>query len=149
LGQHVIALPVVPARGFARGGKRCSSSALRFSRPRTSISDSPRLSAGLEHESGLVGRELEQDAAGLAEVDGLVHLAIHHRRQPKLRGGHSVAPPLLVGVADRERDVVRRSGAHLAGLLGRLVVDDEAVTALAPRQPASLAPRRRPEHVTE
>src|SRR5580700_8309150 len=30
---------------------------------------------GLEHESGIVGRELEQNAAGLAEVEGLGHLA--------------------------------------------------------------------------
>src|SRR5229473_6983637 len=37
---------VVPARGFARGGKRSSSSARRFSRSPTSTSDSPRLSAG-------------------------------------------------------------------------------------------------------
>jgi hypothetical protein len=58
-------------------------------------------------------------------------------------------PALLLAVADRERDVVHRCGAHLAGLLGGLVVDDEAVTALAARQPAWVASGRHPEHVTE
>jgi hypothetical protein len=43
---HVAAQSVVPARGFAKGGKRSSSSARRFSRSPTSTSDSPRLSVG-------------------------------------------------------------------------------------------------------
>jgi len=43
---HVAARSVVPARGFARGRKRSSSSARRFSRSPTSTSDSPRLSVG-------------------------------------------------------------------------------------------------------
>src|ERR1700750_555672 len=51
---------------------------------------------GLEHEAGLVGRELEQDTAGLAEVDRLVRLAVHHRRGPKARGVDSGAPALLL-----------------------------------------------------
>ena len=41
---------------------------------------------GLEHEAGPVSRELEQNAAGLAEVDGLGHLAIQHGRRPEPGG---------------------------------------------------------------
>ena len=37
----------------------------------------------LEHEAGLVGSEFEQNATGLAEVDGFGHLAIQHGRRPE------------------------------------------------------------------
>jgi hypothetical protein len=104
---------------------------------------------GLEHESGLVGRELEQNAAGLAEVEGLGHLAIQHGRRPEPEVGDAVAPAVLVPVSDRERDVVHRSGAHLAGVRGRLVVDEEAVTAVASRPPGSLALGLHSEHLLQ
>ena len=37
---------------------------------------------GLEHKARLIGGDLEQNAAGLAEVNGFEHLAIQNRCRP-------------------------------------------------------------------
>jgi hypothetical protein len=63
-------------------------------------------------EARRVGRDLEQDAAGLAEVDRVEVLPVDHGRDVEAEGGDALAPFALdLPRLGAERDVVDRAGA--------------------------------------
>src|SRR4029078_7137951 len=71
-----------------------------------------RLGRLVSRESGPVSRELEEDAAGLAEVDRAEVVAVDDRRRVRLgRRQQALAPRVLLAEADTPRDVMHRAGA--------------------------------------
>ena len=68
-----------------------------------------------------IGSDLEEHAAGLAEVDGLEVLPVQHRRDIEAQGQNGLPPSELLGlIARAEGDVMHRArahpSAHLVGL---------------------------------
>ena len=91
-------------------------------------------------EARRVGRDLEQDAAGLAEVDRLEVLPVDHGRDVETERGDALAPFALdrLGLG-AERDVVDRARALPAD--GRGIRADQVHDE--PRPPAGERKRRR------
>ena len=93
-------------------------------------------------ETGLVGRDLEQHAAGRAEIDRPEIVAIDDRRDLVASVHQRLAHlELLFAVLDGEGDMVDRSRAEIgkAGIRQRLDVDDVGAVAALHGQPARVA----------
>src|SRR5204862_1848509 len=95
----------------------------------------------VDREAGADGRDLEQHAARLAEVDRLEVEAVDDWRRMAARGDHALAPRLLLVRLAGPRDVMHRPGALEAALRRRVVVDVEAAALVA----TSFPPGREPE----
>src|SRR5688572_20890663 len=86
----------------------------------------------VEREAGPEGRELEEDAARLAEVDGAEPEAVDDRRRVRPGACDPRVPRVLLLHLSGPRDVVHRSGTADPALGRRLVVRVETAT----RRPA-------------
>src|SRR5213593_1132550 len=93
----------------------------------------------VDREARAEGRDLEQDAARLAEVDRLEVEAVDDRRRPRAGLLDGCTPRLVFLLRRCPRDVVHCSGALLAALL-RDVVLVEAAPSLAAGDEAGLEP---------
>src|SRR4051794_10361519 len=90
-----------------------------------------RLGGVVGGEAGAVGGQLEEDAAGLAEVERAEVVAVDPRRRAGLgRGREARAPFVLLAQADPPGDVMDRARALQRPGLRRRVADIEALTAL-------------------
>src|SRR5215218_5802851 len=92
-------------------------------------------------ETGAERRDLEEDAARLAEVDRLEVEAVDHRRRARARTLDRGAPRLVLLLRRRPCDVMDRAGALPSQPLG-IVVDVEAAAVIAPRDEARLEAER-------
>src|SRR3569833_97945 len=86
-------------------------------------------------EAGAFRRDLVEDAARLAEVDGEEPEAVDHLGRAAAGGEHALPPLLLLVHLARPGDVVARAGARDAGLVRRRLVLDPAVPRVAVRRP--------------
>jgi hypothetical protein len=80
-------------------------------------------------ETGAERRQLEQDAARLAEVDRLEPEAIDYLGRVRAGLQHPLAPLLMLVVLGRPRHVVDAAGTLQRALGRRLVVDVEAAAS--------------------
>ena len=100
------------------------------------MSVSPRCSGILvDGEARAERRELEEDAARLAEVDGAEPEAVDDRRRVRAGGCDPRVPCVLLVHLRRPRDVVHRPCAAQPALGRRLVVGVEAAARRAARLP--------------
>src|SRR5579859_249091 len=89
----------------------------------------------VDRETRTHGRDLEEHAARLAEVDRLEPEAVDHGRRPRPAADHALPPRDLLVIPRRPRDVVHRARAGHATLGGRGVEDVPAGAALAANGP--------------
>ena len=136
--------PVGPGVG-QRGEDRLDPLAVRLELRRQDDHRAELLERHVDGEAGPVVGDLEQHAAGLAEVDRVEVVAVDDPRVRDARLGEELRPPRVLVDRRAPRDVVDRAAALAAGLGRRRVVRDEAAAALAaqlPRRPRPAAWRR-------
>src|SRR5204862_5472642 len=100
-------------------------------------------------EAGADRRDLEEDAARLAEVDRLEVEAVDDRRHVRPRGRDALAPGLVLLRRRGPGDVVHGARTANAGTLGGGVVFVETAPPLASRLPAVVAGRSELERLLE
>src|ERR1700682_2673878 len=99
-----------------------------------------RLERFVDREAGPIGCDLEQNSAGLAEVNRLEVVALDHRRHVAPRLDQHLAPlTLMGGVGGSPGDVVHGADRLLAlGPFGRLdQVEDRMLAALTGFEPGA------------
>ena len=128
------------ARGSGSGVSVCSTWERRCSNAGGRMSASPRCCGSSSiAESRAESRQLEEDAARLAEVHGLEPEAVDDRSRAHAGLGDAALPVRVIVVVRRPRDVVHRPGAGDPGACGRLVVAVEAAARRAAHLPCILA----------
>src|SRR6266581_7369544 len=100
-------------------------------------------------EAGPKRRDLEQDAARLAEVDRLEPEAVDDRRRVGARVGDPLAPGRVILDGRRPRDVMDCSRALHPALRGRSVVGVEGAAEVAAALPLVVAARLETERLLE
>ena len=124
-------------RGFSSGVRVASIWSRAGSNRGGSTSFSPRCPGVLVGgEARPQRRDLEQHAAGLAEVDRAEPEAVDHRRGPRAVLRHGAAPLLVVVHRRREGHVVHGARGRVAALGRRAVVGQPARALVAAQLPA-------------
>src|SRR6266513_5774682 len=103
----------------------------------------------VDGEAGPCRRDLEEDAAGLAEVDRLEVEAVDDRSRACARRRHALVPGLVLLRRRCPRDVVDRAGDRIRRLAGRLVVRVEGAPPVSARLPLAVAARLERERLLE
>ena len=134
-------MPVVSTRGLVSGVSACSSCSRRRSYCGGSLSASPSDSQRLVVlEADVAAGQLEEHAAGLAEVDGVEVLAVDDLGRAGAGLDGLRADRLELGVVGgRPRDVVDRAGAGDAAARRRGVVAQRRVALGAAQRPVGAA----------